>query len=271
LRALSTPMRPVVALGRGALDIEQLRSIESAIETYSPRLLVNAAAITDVDRCEREPDLAFRVNADAAGRLAAVATRAGISFVQVSTDFVFDGSKREPYVVTDEPSPASVYGRSKLAGERAVLQTSSEALIVRTAWLYGVGGKNFASRIFEYAARTGRIRAIVDMQGSPTYAPDLAGRILLLSEFGAGGVYHATATGSASWYDVAKLAMRLASWDDVVVEPTTVAALGLAAPRPAYSVLRCLLSERLGLPPMRPWEEQLADFVECCPKPELRQ
>jgi dTDP-4-dehydrorhamnose reductase len=261
LGELTSLERPVVALGRDELDIADPDSIARALDRYRPSTLVNPAAMTDVDGCERDPGAAHRANVEGPGALARACAAASVRLVHVSTDFVFDGRKREPYTIEDAPNPLSVYGATKLAGEEAVRDVMPDALVVRTAWVYGLGGKNFASRLFEYAAKSKTLRGITDMRSAPTHAPELARRLLELVDRAVPGTYHVTGAGEASWFEVARMALDLAGRDDVDLVPTTVAELGLPAPRPAYSVMRCLLSERLGLPPLRPWPEALAAFV----------
>jgi len=271
LAALSTSDRPIVCLGRRDLDVTDEASIRGALEHVRPVIVVNAAAMTDVDGCERDPDKAMRENATGPRLLAEACVRAGVNIVQVSTDFVFDGSKREPYTIEDVPNPISVYGKSKLEGERAVLAARPEAVVVRTSWLFGIGGKNFASRIFDYAASSNRLKGIKDMRSLPTYAPDLAQRILEIVDSGAGGTFHITGGGEpATWFEVARAALDAAGRLDVELIPVTVAELGLPAPRPAYSALRCLRSEALGLPPMQRWNEAVEAFAHAVAEGAIR-
>ena len=261
LEALDGPDRRVIALGRGDVDIAEAASIARSIERHRPHAIVNAAAMTDVDSCERDPEAAWRANADGPRLLAEACLAAGVRLVHVSTDFVFDGTKREPYTQEDAPNPLSVYGRSKLGGEEAVRSILPGAIVARTSWVFGLGGRNFVSKIFDYAANTTTLRGITDMRSVPTYAPDLAGRLVELVEVGASGTFHVTGDGEATWFDVAQSALDLAGRDDVELLPVTVAELGLPAPRPAYSLMRCLETPRLGLPPLRDWRDAMRDFV----------
>jgi dTDP-4-dehydrorhamnose reductase len=261
LGKLTQPTRPVIALGRDELDIADEVSVRSAVERYGPSVLINPAAMTDVDGCERDPDAARRANVDGPRILATVCRQEGVRLVHVSTDFVFDGQKREPYTFEDPPNPISVYGATKLEGEEAVREICDDALVVRTAWVFGVGGRNFLSRLFDYAAKNTTLRGITNMRSAPTYAPDLAVRLLEIVDLAVPGTYQVTGSGEATWYEVARAALDAAGRDDIELLPTTVAELGLPAPRPAYSVMRCLLSERLGLEPLRPWGEAIGDFV----------
>jgi dTDP-4-dehydrorhamnose reductase len=178
-----------------------------------------------------------------------------------STDYVFDGAKQGFYTQEDEPKPESVYGKSKLAGEIAVNQEAARFYIIRTSWLFGVGGKNFGSRLFEYASANRRLKAVTDQTSIPTYAPDLAQRIEEIMELRAHGLYHGTNTGVGTWYEFAKLALELEGTNEVEIEPVTRAQLNQLAPRPNNSAMRCLLSEKLGLAPLRHWQEAIRDFV----------
>lgn len=262
LAALTTPVRPVIAISRAGLDIADPGAIARALDVHEPEVVVNAAAMTDVDGCERDPEAARRANADGPGRLAEECSRSGVRLVHVSTDFVFDGRKREPYTIDDYPNPLSVYGVTKLAGERAVLEASPDAVIARTSWVFGPGGRNFASRILDYAASANRLEGIVDMRSLPTYAPDLATRILELAEIGTSGTFHLTGSGEpATWFDVARAILVAARRTGVELVPVTTAQLGLPAPRPPYSAMKCLRSKALGLEPMRRWNDAVEAFV----------
>lgn len=262
LAALATADRTVVGLSRADLDIADRDSVRAALDRHRPSAVINAAAMTDVDGCERDPEAARRANVEGPRALAEACSAAGIRLVHVSTDFVFDGAKREPYTIEDAPRPLSVYGRTKLEGEEAARAAHADVVVARTSWVFGVGGKNFASRLFDYAARSTTLKGVVDMRSVPTYAPDLAARLVELAGSGPAGTYHVTGGGgAATWFDVARAALDLAGRADVELLPVTVEQLGLPAPRPAYSAMRCLLSERLGLAPLRPWDEALADFV----------
>jgi dTDP-4-dehydrorhamnose reductase len=261
LAELSSDERPIVALSRDELDVADASSVARAFAQHRPSLVVNPAAMTDVDGCERDPAAAHRANVEGPRALAVACRASGVRLVHVSTDFVFDGRKREPYTIEDAPNPLSVYGRTKLDGEVAVRDVLPDAVIARTSWVFGVGGKNFASRLFEYAAKSKLLKGITDMRSVPTYAPDLAARLLVIASLGVAGTYHVTGSGDATWFDVARALLDAARRTDVELLPTTVAELGLSAPRPAYSVMRCLLSERLGLAPLRHWRDAAAEFV----------
>jgi dTDP-4-dehydrorhamnose reductase len=214
-----------------------------------------------VDRCEREPDWAFAVNESGPRFLARACRESGAEIVHVSTDYVFDGAKSGFYTQQDEPRPPCVYGRSKLAGEFAVREEAEKFYIIRTSWLFGVGGKNFGSRVIEYARKGLPLKGVVDQTSIPTYAPDAAARIEEIIRLGAHGLYHVTSTGAATWHEFAKLALELAGLSDVEIIPIKRADLNQLAPRPHNSAMHCVVSEKLGLAPLRHWRDALPEFV----------
>ena len=254
----------VVALPHAELDITNEEDVRATVETVRPEVLINCVATADVDRCEVEPGWAYAVNATGPRHLARACREAGAQMVHVSTDYVFDGSKQGFYTQEDEPNSPSVYGQSKLAGEFAVREEAERFYIVRTSWLFGAGGKNFGSRVIEYARKGGPLKGVVDQTSIPTYAPDLAGRIEEIIDLGAHALYQVTSTGPATWYEFARLALDLAGLGEVQVEPITRAELNQRAPRPHNSAMRCLVSEKLGLLPLRPWKDALVEFVREC-------
>ena len=251
----------VVALTHQQLDITHDEDVREAVARARPRYVINCVATADVDRCEREPDWAFSVNAEGPRLLARASKEVGAELVHVSTDYVFDGSKAGFYTQQDEPKPISVYGRSKLAGELAVCQELAQSYVIRTSWIFGAGGKNFGSRVIEYALGGAELKGVTDQTSIPTYTPDLAARIVEILRLGKHDLYHVTSTGVTTWYDFAILALGLAGLGDTVIQPVTRAALNQLAPRPQNSAMRCLVSEGLGLKPLRHWREALGDFV----------
>ncbi len=249
------------------LDVADAAAVEAellGLEGGPPDLLVNAAAFTHVDRCEEEPELAGRVNAEAPAGLARLCVRHGIRFVHVSTDYVFDGEASRPIPEEAPPSPRSVYGRTKWEGERAVLGADPNALVVRTSWVFG-RGRNFVGAVLEQAQRAlaegSGLRVVDDQRGRPTWAEDLATAILFLLEWGATGLVHFANDGEATWWDLAREALDLRGFDAVPIERIATGALGLPAPRPRYSVLDCTKARSAGVP-MRPWREALAAYLE---------
>ncbi len=206
----------IVAVGRPELDLLSPFSIDAAINRHRPDVVVNAAAYTRVDQAEAEPDLAYAVNRDGAQHVAIAAARAGLPLIQVSTDYVFDGTKTEPYLEDDEPHPQSVYGRSKRDGEEAVLAAHPGSTIIRTSWVYSPWGQNFALTMLRLAAERDTLRVVADQTGSPTYAPDLAAAILVAcralhatpEEARLQGIFHVTNTGVTSWAGLAEEIFR---------------------------------------------------------------
>lgn len=223
-------------------------------------LLVNAAAYTNVDGAEADADRAYRVNEDGPRMLASAAAEHGLGFVHVSTDFVFDGTKDGAYSEDDEPNPLSVYGASKLAGERAVLEANDRALVVRTAWVFGPAGANFPTKILEAARTRDRLTVVTDQVGSPTYTFDLAACILELAEKSATGLFHLANAGSCSRYELALAVLANAGIDTPVdaIVSTDLPAGG--AHRPANSVLDCSKAAGLGVV-MPVWRNALARFM----------
>jgi dTDP-4-dehydrorhamnose reductase len=251
----------VLALTHQQLDITNQDAVCRQIAETQPLVVINCSATTDVDRCEREPDWAYAVNEQGVRYLARACREVNSEFLHVSTDYVFDGEKAGFYTQEDAPNPLSVYAQSKLAGEGAVREELEKSYIIRSSWIFGVGGKNFGSRLFDYARAGAKLKGVIDQTSIATYAPDLAARIAEIINIGAHGLYQITNTGVMSWYDFARRAFELAGMSEVEIEPCTRAELNQLAPRPRNSAMRCLLSERLGLAPLRHWQDGLADFV----------
>lgn len=222
-------------------------------------VLVNAAAYTNVERAEEDSERAFLVNDLGARLLAEAASDAGLRFVHVSTDFVFDGTKTGAYTELDAPRPLSVYGASKLAGERSVVAAYPGALIVRTAWVFGPGGANFPTKILELARTRPTLSVVTDEVGSPTYTVDLARGILGLVDAGGQGVFHLAGSGSCSRFELARETLGLAGLD-VAVEGTSAALFPVKAPRPSNSVLDCSKAAAIGVA-MPHWRDALARFI----------
>lgn len=251
----------VVPLTHSELDITKPDDVRRAIERARPYVVINCVATGDVDRCEREPEWAYSVNEGGPRHLARACRETGADILHVSTDYVFDGAKEGYYTQEDEPAPQSVYAKSKLAGEIAVRDEAERFYIARTSWLFGVGGKNFGSRVVEYARRGDRLRCVADQTSIPTYAPDMARRLEEIIEAGAHGLYHVTSSGVASWYEFAQEALAAAGLGDVRIERISRAELQQQAPRPRNSAMRCLVSEKLGLAPLRHWRDTLPEFL----------
>ncbi len=248
------------------LDIADGASLASFLKGLAaPVVVVNAAAMTHVDRCEREPEAARRANADGPGRLAQICEARGFRLVHVSTDYVFSGVSDRPYREDDPPAPVSEYGRSKLEGERRVLSGCASALVVRTSWVFG-RGRNFIAAILAQAEARRRqgdptpLRVVDDQRGRPTYAADLAAAIHALVEAGARGLYHVANRGEATWWELARASLDEAGFADLAVDRIRSEDLSLPAPRPTYSVLDCSKAEALGIRP-RSWRDALRAFL----------
>jgi dTDP-4-dehydrorhamnose reductase len=229
----------LLAVDRARLDVGDRDAVASLVGAWAPDLVVNAAAWTAVDACEADPDRAWRVNALGPRHLAEAATRAGAHLVHLSTDYVFDGTKPEPYVEWDPPAPLSVYGRSKLGGEREVAAGCPGATIVRTSWVCGPHGANILKTILRLAEGDRPLSFVDDQRGCPTFTDDLAGAVYRLGVARRPGVFHVTNQGATSWYAFARDVLAAAGADPQRVQPIATADLDppRPAPRPANSVL----------------------------------
>jgi len=253
----------VIGVDLEDFDITKAASVGQGIAAAGPEMVIHCAAWTDVDGCERDPARAFEQNAGGTWNVAAAAADVGASLVYMSTDFVFDGAKGEPYTEFDAPNPIGVYGASKLAGEEAVRRLVPRHTIARTAWLFGRRGKNFVSSILEAAAERGEIDVVADQFGSPTYTRDLAQAIADLVVTGRlfPGTCHLVNSGVCSWAELAEEALRAAG-SKTRVRPIPAAEWPSPTRRPAYSGMRSRWMELQGLPAMREWREAVRSYVE---------
>jgi dTDP-4-dehydrorhamnose reductase len=232
------------------------------IAECSPDVVVNAAAYTNVDGCEKDREGCFAVNAVGVKNIALACRGKGIRIVHFSTDYIFDGRKETPYLEEDEPAPLNVYGSSKLEGERFLQAFSDRWLLIRTAWLYGKNGKNFVKTILEKAAAVKTLDVVDDQIGSPTYSWDLAGAVQLLIEGGQEGLFHLTNRGRCSWYEFACKILEYAGRTGVVVRPIKSEGLSRPAIRPAWSVLSSRKFSKATSKTMRFWQIALQDYLE---------
>jgi dTDP-4-dehydrorhamnose reductase len=247
----------VVALARAGLDITDPIAVEDAIVRYQPDAVVNCAAWTDVDGAEDDEAGAMRVNDEGAALLAGAAAGIGAKVVYPSTDYVFDGFARRPYVESDLPSPLSAYGRSKQAGETSVAVSNPRHLIVRSSWLYGLAGRNFVETMLRLAGEQSEVLVVTDQVGCPTYARHLAEALAVLVEGDAFGIHHIAGSGACSWYEFAQEIFDQSGVECRVMGATTQL-LRRPAPRPAYSVLRSERADTVALPH---WRRGLAAYL----------
>ncbi|MEU3334473.1 dTDP-4-dehydrorhamnose reductase [Streptomyces sp. NPDC002144] len=274
LARLAEAEETAVALDRAALDLTDADAVIRALEEHRPAVVVNCAAWTAVDDAETREDEALRINGDGPRHLAEACARTGAVLLHVSTDYVFAGDADEPYAEDAPTAPRSAYGRTKLAGEQAVLKSLPErGYVVRTAWLYGAGGPNFVRTMIKLEGVKDTLDVVDDQRGQPTWSADLAG---LLYELGraalAGGapagVYHGTSSGETTWFGFTRAIFERLGADPERVRPTTSEAFVRPAPRPAYSVLGHDRWAAAGITPIRDWREALTEAFPALLKAE---
>ncbi|WP_235320599.1 dTDP-4-dehydrorhamnose reductase [Methanosarcina mazei] len=237
-----------VKLTHHDLDITDREQVIESILKIKPDVVINAAAYTNVDGCEDNKELAFQVNGSGPGYIAEACARAGAKLVHFSTDYVFDGSKKE-YIESDIPDPINVYGDSKLLGEKKIIENMDDYRIVRISWLFGIHGKNFVETMLKLSGEMDTVKVVNDQFGKPTYTMDLAGKVKEIIELDL-GIYHITNDGICSWYEFASSII-----DNVI--PCTSEEFPRKAKRPKYSVLVNTKTE-----PMRHWREALKDYLQ---------
>ena len=249
----------VLSYGRDRLDLRHPAGVREAVARAEPDVVVNCAAYTAVDDAEEHEIDALAVNGNGVRALATACARAGARLIHLSTDYVFDGTATTPYAETAPTRPVNAYGRSKLAGERAVLEVLPETgYVVRTAWLYGAAGRNFVQAMISLEGRRDTVEVVDDQLGQPTWTRDLAAQIIGLARADARpGVYHGTSSGQATWYELAREVFTLLGADPGRVGRTTSASFPRPAARPAYSVLGHDRWAQAGLPPIRHWRDAL--------------
>lgn len=272
LRQISSlyPRFEFIFLAKEDLPIHHFEMVRNYFNTYKPSYLINCAAYTAVDRAEQEKDLAMQVNGEAVGVLAAVCKKNNCCFIHVSTDYVFDGEATKPYTETATVNPQSVYGSSKLEGERQAFQFNPDAIIIRTSWVYSEFGKNFVKTMMKLMSERDQIGVVCDQIGSPTYAADLAEAIMQIIQqvdsdqlqlTSQGGIYHFSNDGVISWYDFAN-AIKDAIHSSCKINPIPSSAYPTPAKRPAYSVLdKTKIQQTFGIK-LRDWKDSLAICIE---------
>ena len=243
------------------LDITDADNVAELISREKPDVVINAAAYTDVDGCEKNRDLALSVNAEGPQNLAKACSEIGCVLVHISTDYVFNGKNTTPWVESDNTGPISVYGESKLKGEENIINMMDKYFIIRTAWLYGVNGGNFPKTMLELAKTHSEITVVYDEVGCPTYTLDLAKAISVLVESDDYGIYHITNSGECSWCEFARYIFEVAGCD-VEVIPVTASEFNRPAPRPSYSVLKNKKWIENGFKPLRDYKEAVREYIE---------
>ncbi len=258
LAAAATAGVDAVPLTRAQLDITDADAVRAAVASAAPEVVVNCAAWTDVDGAESRPDAAHAINRDGAGNVARADAEAGAWTIHISSDYVFDGVKREPYVESDRVHPLSAYGRSKLSGEEAVAAAAPSAhTIVRSSWLFGAGGPCFPATILGLAAERDAIAVVDDQVGCPTFTGHLAAAIVELCGTRPAGILHVAAGGRCSWFELAQEIVASAGLD-CEVKPCSTAEMPRPAPRPVFSVLG---TERREAPAMPDWHLGLEQYI----------
>jgi dTDP-4-dehydrorhamnose reductase len=257
-------------MAREELDISDAAAVDAAVQEFHPHAVVNCAAYTAVDRAESEPELANAINAEGARNVARAAARVEAPVIHISTDYVFDGNSREPYRPDAPTAPASVYGRTKLAGEAAVAQENEAAVIVRTSWVFSHQGSNFVRTMLRLGAERDEVRVVNDQSGRPTYAADLAMALLLVADEvvenrEVAGIYHFANEGETTWFEFAKAIFEEAAAQGGLkvprVTPISTSEFPTAAKRPAYSVLDTdSFTHQFKLTP-RSWLSALRDSI----------
>ena len=251
----------VIAVDRERVDVADRVQVMGAVEAVRPDVVVNCAAWTAVDACEGDPDRAFAVNALGARWVGEAARHAGAHVVHISTDYVFDGTLDRPYREWDEPNPTSVYGASKLGGEREI---GADATIVRTSWVCGEHGNNMVKTVLRLAEERSSLSFVDDQVGCPSFTTDLADAIRILAAGRRSGVHHVTNQGAVSWFEFVREIVSAAGRDPAMVEPIATADLDppRPAPRPANSVLDNAALRLAGLPELRDFRDPLRELVD---------
>ena len=242
------------------LDITDNNRVIEFICENKPDIVINSAAYTNVDGCEENQETAYSINGDGVRNLAIGCSKIDCPLIHISTDYVFNGENTRPWVEDDEIGPISVYGKSKLKGEEAILEILDKFFIIRTAWLYGINGGNFPKTMLELAKNHSEITVVYDEVGTPTYTPDLAKAISQLIETDYYGIYHITNSGSCSWCEFARYIFEIAG-KDVKVIPVTASEFARPAPRPHYSVLENKKWIDNGFEPLRSYKDAIKEYI----------
>lgn len=242
-------------------DITDQESISTVVTDANPEVIVNCAAYTNVDACEENAELAHAVNGTGPGNIARAAEAVGAHLIHISTDYVFDGESARAYTEDDPTRPLSVYGRSKLEGEESVQEHCTKWSILRTQWLFGEHGANFAETMIRLAGKNPTLRVVDDQFGTPTYTGDLSLQILAIMENGATGIFHTSCGGEASWFEFARAVLDRSGLQHIEVIPVTTSEFPRPATRPARAILQNRALERSIGDSMRPWQQALDEYI----------
>lgn len=265
-----SPEYEIIAFGHKDCDITQRNQLITRVSQVNPRVIIHTAALTDVDACEVNIDEAYNVNAKGTETVALACEKIGALLIYISTDYVFDGRKNEPYLETDLPNPVNIYGKSKLEGEKLIPSILKKYLIIRSSWLFGKGRENFVNNIIERAKKEKVLSVANDKFSSPTYTVDLARAIkVLLTTYNLRlttdicGIYHITNSGHCSWYEYAKKILECAAIKDVKLVPISLSKfLNFKALRPKYSVLDNSRYRKATGKLLRPWPEAVTEYIK---------
>lgn len=251
----------LILTGRDNLDIDNFDQCLTLISQDKPDLLINCAAYTQVDKCEEDIELAYKVNASGPRNLAIISNEFNIPLLHISSDYVFDGTKGSGYLEDDIKNPLSVYGKSKSLGEDYITTLTNKFYIVRTSWLFGANGNNFIKTMLSLGKTRKNLTVVNDQFGVPTYTKDLARAIALLIEKPAYGIYHITNSGYTSWYEYARLIFELVDYK-INVQPVSTEQFKRPAPRPPYSVLENRVWQLEGFTLLRDYKEAVREYIE---------
>jgi dTDP-4-dehydrorhamnose reductase len=251
----------VLPLTRSGASISDCRSVDRALDRAEPDIVLHCAAFTAVDDCELQPELAWKVNAEGTQNVARACQRRRIPILYLSTDYVFDGEKPEPYLETDRPNPLNIYGLTKLAGEERVKELAARFWIVRVSWLFGPWGRNFVRAILDQARAGQALRVVADQIGAPTYTMHLAEKIEQIFTGAEAGIYHVTNQGYCSWFEFAEEILHQAGLDRIALSPIPSSALDRRARRPRNSRLANARLESSGLGLLPPWAHAVRSYL----------
>jgi dTDP-4-dehydrorhamnose reductase len=243
------------------IDIRIEKDTVEKIGRLQPEIVINLAAFTNVDECESQAERAFAINAEGMRHVATGALRSDAKVVYLSTDYVFDGKKKEPYVENDLPNPLNVYGRSKLQGERYVQELTEDGVIIRTEWLFGKHGKNFVASILRQAREKKELSIVDDQTGSPTYTIDLAKAISVLIQHDVKGIFHVANSDTCTWFTLGQSVLEFSGISGVKVSPISSKELKRPAVRPPYSGFNCQKLKQVTGITLRPWSEAVKEYV----------